>query len=81
MALKKGWYCGLASRFSNHYYVKIKQDGIQSRCGQISLKMLRGEGISSLKLMKTEIKNRCRGCENLLRQDEEHTRLIEPYRY
>jgi len=78
--MQKGWYCGLNSRFSHHYYVKIKQDDIQSRCGQISLKMLKGKSITTLKPTKTK-NNLCQGCKNLLMHDEEQLTYVEPYRY
>jgi len=81
--MNKGWYAGLSSRFSNHYYVKLRTDKIQSRCGQISLKMLGGRGLEALKPMNTKTKNNnmCRGCQNLLKQDEEQKLLLEPHRY
>jgi len=79
--LKKGWYSGLASRFSNHYYVIIKKHQIRSRCGQINMKMLNGKGVASLKLISPKSKNICRSCEFLLEQDEVHTQMVEPHRY
>ncbi len=80
--MRKGWHTGLASRFANHYYIRIKQDDIRSRCGQISLTMLRGNDISSLKLMKEDSTNNiCQGCKNLLQQDEEQKLHVEPHRY
>ena len=79
--MEQGWYCGLASRFSNHYYTKIKKDDIQSRCGQINLKMLRGQSVTSLKPANPNSRNNCRGCQNLLNQDKEHETLSEPHRY
>jgi len=80
--MNKGWYLGLSSRFSNHYYVKIKEDEIKSRCGQINMKMLNGRSVSTLKLFvpKSE-RNVCQSCKFLLTQDEEHKLLLEPHRY
>lgn len=80
--LKKGWYNGLESRFSNHYFVKIDHDDIRSRCGQINMKMLNGKGITELRLLdpKTTI-DLCKSCKYLLLQDDEHKRLLEPFRY
>lgn len=78
--MKKGWFTGLASRFSNHYYVKLKQDNIQSRCGQISLRMLNGRGLDTLKLMKSKYKL-CGSCQHLIDQDSEQKMLLEPFRY
>ncbi len=78
--MKKGFYCGLNSRFSNHYYVRLKTDDIQSRCGQINMRMLRGESVKTLKLTKSK-DNRCQGCVNLLKQDEEQKNFVEPFRY
>ena len=79
----KGWCSGLNPRFSNHYYTKIKPDDIQSRCGQINMKMLRGQSVTTLKLINLKVKNNkmCRGCQNLLKQDEEQLLLVEPHRY
>ena len=82
--MKKGWYYGLASRFSDHYFVKINEDEIRSRCGQINMTMLKGKNISALKLFDpkaTTESNLCKSCKYLLLQDEEHTRLLEPHRY
>ena len=78
--MQKGWYCGLNTRFSNHYYTKIKEDDIQSRCGQINLKVLKGKSITTLKPTKTK-NNLCQGCINLLMHDEEQLTYVEPFRY
>ena len=80
--LKKGWYYGLNSRFSNHYFVVIKKDDIRSRCGQINMKMLKDNSVKSLKLIDpNSTKNLCKSCKYLLTQDDEHSRLLEPFRY
>ena len=76
-----GWYCGLATRFTNHYYTVIKKDDLKSRCGTINMEMLRGKTVSSLKLIKFKSKNICASCKNLLEQDEGHTKKVEPFRY
>lgn len=82
LEIKKGWYLGLASRFSDHYYVKIKIDEIRSRCGQINMKMLNGKSVTTLKLFDPKSnRNVCQSCKFLLTQDEEHKLLLEPYRY
>jgi len=78
--MNKGWYAGLSSRFSNHYYVKLRTDKIQSRCGQISLKMLDGKGLNALKPMKSKYKL-CGSCQHLIDQDKEQKLLLEPFRY
>ncbi len=79
--MKKGWYSGLASRFSNHYFVTITKRDIRSRCGQINIKMLNGKSVSSLKLISHKSKNTCASCKFLLEQDEVHTQMVEPFRY
>jgi len=80
--MKKGWYYGLNSRFSNHYFTSIQKDDIKSRCGQINMKMLKDNNVKSLKLMKPKSKqHRCRSCEFLLDQDKQHTQMVEPFRY
>lgn len=80
--MKKGWYNGLARRFSNHYFVTITKRDIKSRCGQINIKMLNGKSVSELKLINPKsAKNICASCKFLLDQDEIHTQMVEPYRY
>jgi hypothetical protein len=83
---ENGWYCGLATRFSNHYYVVIKKDDIKSRCGQINMRMLRGKSVSSLKLISSktdfdEMTNRCASCKYLLEQDKVQRTEPQPFRY
>lgn len=80
--MKKGWYYGLNSRFSNHYFIVIKKDDIRSRCGQINMRMLKDNNVQSLKLIDPKSKKSlCKSCEFLLEQDEEHKLLLEPFRY
>lgn len=81
---KKGWYYGLASRFSDHYFIKIEKDDIRSRCGQINMSMLKGKSITELKLYDpkaTTEKHLCGSCVHLLLQDAEQKRMLEPFRY
>lgn len=72
-----GWYDGLGSRFSKHFFKKSEQ--ARSRCGQIRKEIISEFKLTGLYLVAKpddvknikKIKHKCGSCEVLLKGDIE----------
>ena len=80
--MKEGWYKGLSSRFSDHYYLVISKTDVKTRCGQVTMTMLSDQYTDELKLFVPKNKqNLCGSCINLIDQDKYKQEFEEPHRY